>query len=404
MRPCTRAVIVAAMAAFPGVIHAQRTKEPKRPRLEAGADTNDAHAYYDFAVASLKRDPEKAADALYWATRLEPTWADAYYARRIALLLSEPRRLSRYWSGDRRTIQSKEIKQIDSLFYYALTLNPFVSQRLDRLLFESVVDQFAREYSNAGGLASDARYAVDREIASWPAADRAWLAYGEGRTDEALRLYAEAIHSDKKNGPLRVDRARIFYNRGDVDSALVELTAAIEDLRKRDKKDLIYVYQSKALAEHSLAVVQQALGHTDAAKEAFGRALQEDLSYFPAHLQLGFMALGAKDTTTALSEMDLATQLRGDDAVARYVYGFTLASAGKAAEAEPQLRKAIELDPVFAAPHFILGQVLEQTKRTADAVTQYTIFLAGSAKNDLRREQAQARVAALGAGSGELTR
>src|SRR5207237_8276038 len=110
------------------------------------------------------------------------------------------------------------------------------------------------------------------------------------------------------------------------DSALSELTQAVDELRKTDKKDLVYVYESKALVEHSIGLVQQRLGDKAAAKEAFGRALQEDLSYFPAHVQLGYIALEAKDTTTALSEMDLAVQIRADDAPLRSLYGYTLAA------------------------------------------------------------------------------
>jgi tetratricopeptide (TPR) repeat protein len=212
-------------------------------------------------------------------------------------------------------------------------------------------------------------------------------------------LYAKAIHDDKRNGPLRVDRARVFMQMNNPDSALAELTLAIEDLRKRDKKDLIFVYQSKALTEHSIAMVQERLGHVDAAREALGRALQEDLSYYPAHLQLAFLAIDTKDTTTALTEMDLAVQLRSDDAAARYLYGFTLAAAGKSADAEAQLRKSIELNSVYAAPHFVLGQVLEKLGRPADAAKEYTIFLANSAKSDVRRDGAQSRAASLGKAS-----
>ena len=146
------------------------------------------------------------------------------------------------------------------------------------------------------------------------------------------------------------------------------------------------------------------LGHVDAAREAFGRALQEDLSYYPAHLQLAFMALEGKDTTTALSEMDLAMQLRGDDPGARYLYGFTLANSGKTADAETQLRKALELDPVFAAPHFVLAQVLEHAKRPTDALGEYRAFLARSGKGDPRRAEAEARVTALGSAGGQETR
>jgi Flp pilus assembly protein TadD len=390
------APLLAALLACPLVASAQ--KIPKRPKLPAAADTNDAHAYYNFAVDQLRIDPEASGDALYWATRLDPTWAEAFYARRIALLLADKRRLLRYWSGDRRTIQSNDVKRIDSLFFHALTLNPFVPQLLERSLYEAVVEEITREYANAGYNPGDVRYEIERATSNWPASERAWLAYGEGRYDDALSLFAKAIRDNKKNGPLRVDRARIFYNKGEVDSARAELTVAVEDQRKRDKKELIYVYQSKALTEHSLGLIEQRLGHADAAKEAYGRALQEDLSYYPAHVQLAFMALEAHDTTTALSEMELATQLRADDPATRYLYGFTLASSGKSAEAETQLRKALELEPFFAPVHFALAQVLEQTKRSADARDEYRAFLEHSAKSDLRRADAERRLAGLGAG------
>lgn len=285
------------------------------------------------------------------------------------MLLEDMSRLKRYWTGDRRTVQSDEIRRIDSLYYVALTINPFVSQRLDHELYDAILDDISRRYADdAGGTATEVRYAIDREMQSAPPATRAGIAYGEGDDVRALSLYADAVKSDKKNSPLRIDRARIFYNRNQSDSALAELTAAVEDLRSRDKKELVYVYQSKAIAEQSLAVPHQRLGHRDQAREAFGRALQEDLSFYPAHVQLGYMALEAKDTATALAEMDLATQLRPDDAAAQYTYGFTLAAVSHLPDAESHLREAIELDPVYAAPHFALGEVLEATMKTKDAL------------------------------------
>jgi tetratricopeptide (TPR) repeat protein len=375
---------------------AAQEKEPKRPKLAAQADTNDSKAYYEFALARLKDDPDKAADALYWSTRLEPTWADAYYARRVALLLADRAKLSRYWAGDRRTIESKEVKRIDSLFYHALTINPFVSQTLERQIYEAIADEIAGRYERAGaGTATEVRYLIDQATRSWGTSGRAWLAYSDSRYPEALALYAQAIKEDKRNGPLHVDRARIFYNTNRPDSALVSLTAAIDDMRKRDKKDLIYVYQSKALTEHSIAVVHQRLGNDAAAREAYGRALQEDLSYYPAHLQLAFMALDAKDTTTALAEMELATQLRPDDASTQYLYGYTLVAAGRGAAAQPFLEKAIALNPVFAAPKFVYARLLDRASFTEEATAEYKRFLAAASKNDLRRPEAEARLAAL---------
>ena len=94
-------------------IAAQRDKEPRRSKI-AAADTNDSRADCDFALEIMPRDPEKAADALYWTTRLEPMWADAFYARRIAQLLTDCRPLVRYWGGERQVVQWDGIRRIDS--------------------------------------------------------------------------------------------------------------------------------------------------------------------------------------------------------------------------------------------------------------------------------------------------
>jgi tetratricopeptide (TPR) repeat protein len=151
------------------------------------------------------------------------------------------------------------------------------------------------------------------------------MAYGEGRYDDALRFYAQAIKEDKRNG----------------------------------------------------------------------RALQEDLSYSPAHLQLAFMALDAKDTATALTELDLVTQLRPDDASAQFFHGYILANTGNALVAEPHIKKAIQLDPVYAAPKFVYAFLLESAGFTEEAIATYKEFLAAAARTDPRRQSAEARLAAL---------
>lgn len=377
-------------------------KEPSRPHLPAGVDTNSAQVYYDYGLEKLDRDPEEAADAFYWSMRLDPVSADAYYARRCALLLSDRYRFQRYIEGDRRTVQSDEIKRIDSLYLYSLTINPFLYRKLDLRLFRSYISQLVDDYARRNNVsANEVQYEVDREMSQGPASMRAWQAYSEGRFDDALRYYAEAIQHERDKTVYRTDRGRLFFQLNQADSALAELTQALDDMRKSDKKDLVYVYESKALMEHSIGLVQQRLGNVAAAKEAFGRALQEDLSYFPAHIQLGYMALEAKDTTTALSEMDLAVQIRGDDPSLRYIYGYALELSGKHKEAEEQLRRSIDLDPVFASPYLALGHALDGQGKPNDALPQYQAFLARASQMDPRRAEAQGRITALGTKSGQ---
>ena len=379
---------------------AQKHKdEPRRPRLPAGVDTNNAQVYYDFGLEKLERDPEQAADAFYWAMRLNPTSADAYYARRCALLLSDKYRFQKYEMDDRRTLESDEIKRIDSLFYYSLTINPFLYQklevRLDHAFVSNVAEDYARAHSDVS--ANEVQYWLEHEMRSWPAGFRARQAYGEGRFPEALAYYADAIKGARYKANYRWERGRLFFQLGQADSALSELSQSLDEMQKSEKKDLVYVYESKALLQHSIGLVQQRLGNGAAAKESFAKALQEDLSYFPAHIQLGYIALEAHDTTTALSEMDLAVQIRADDPMLRYIYGYSLAASGKYKDAEMQLRKAIEIDPVFATPYHVLGQVLDAQGKGTDALGQYQSFLAHASQQDLRRKEAEERVKELAA-------
>ena len=395
---CSPLVFVLGLATVSasGIAQAQKGKdEPKRPRLSEGADTNNARSYYDLGLEKLDRDPELAADAFYWAARIDPTSAESYYGRRCALLMVDKWRFQKYIEEDRRTLQSSEVKRIDSLYLYSLTINPFLYRKLDVQLFSDYVQNWAEEYARRNNVsAGEVRFVVERQIQQEASESmRAWQAYGQGRFQDALRLYADAIKHARYKAGLRADRGRLFFQIGEADSALAELTLALEEMRKTDKKDLVYVYESKALLEHSIGLVQQRLGNEAAAKEAFGRALQEDLSYFPAHVQLAYIGINAKDTSMALSEMDLAVQIRPDDPLLHYTYGYALGTAGRYDDAQVQLRKAIEADPYFAPPYYVLGQVLDALGKLDDAAVQYRTFLARASQVDLRRKEAEERVA-----------
>ena len=398
-RSLASALAIAFLTIAPSA-HAQKPKnEPRRPKMPAGVDTNSAQVYYDYGLSKLQRDPEEAANSFYWATRINPLLADAYYGRRCALLLSDRWRFQKYEEDDRRTLQSDEVKRIDSLYYYSLTINPFLYKKLDLLMWRSYIGNISEEIARERNLSTNE---VQFEIERWinqnaSSGTRAWQAYSEGRFNDALRLYADAIDHAKHKAEYRADRGRLFFQLNQADSALAELSQAVDEMRKADKKDLVYVYESKALIEHSIGLVYQRLGNNAAAKEAFGRALQEDLSYFPAHVQLAYMALDAKDTTTALNEMDLAVQIRGDDPGLRYIYGYSLVASGKYKDAEQQLRKAIELDPVFATPYDQLGEALDHQGRGTEALGQYRVFLSLASQSDMRRKNVEQRVQELAA-------
>src|SRR5207244_4015851 len=131
-------------------------------------------------------------------------------------------------------------------------------------------------------------------------------------------------------------------------SAVAEFRSSLDEMRKKDKKDLVVFYDSKAAAEYSIAVLQEGAGDNAGAREAYGRALLEDLAYYPAHMRLGLLALGARDTATAVNELSLAAQLAPNEPHVRYLHAYGLIGAARYAEAAAELRKAIELEPYYA--------------------------------------------------------
>lgn len=376
-----------------GTLPAQRgAPAVKRPRLDATADSNDARVYFDYGVAQFERDPETAAAAFYWASRINPAWGEPHYARRAALLMNDRRLLKTSMEGGKKAFNSDDLRRLDSLQFRALMFSPFLYRQLDRELFVAYIKD-AVTGGNRAEAGADLDYAIDQYLRQAGESMRGWLSYSDGNFKGALDHYANAMNSASDKAGVRLDRARIFSMQNQVDSATAEFNKALEEMRKKDKKDLVVFYNSKALAEYSIGVLLEGADNKNGAREAFGRALQEDLSYYPAHMRLGLMALGAKDTTTAMSEMALASQLAPDEPHIRYMHGFVLAASGHFAEASTELKKSVELNPDYALPYLMLAQVNEQLHKAKDAGDAYEQFLARSSRRDGQREFATEHLA-----------
>ncbi len=404
----TCVAVTASLLLAPPVLPAQG-KVPKRPKLEAGADTNHAPTYYRHGLRVIEQRPDEAAAAFYWAGRLDPGWAQPLYARRIALLMTNPSFLVRYFTGGRRGRQSKEVKSIDSLELRARMIDPFVIRDLDR---QFIVGFFTADWEldlRRQGMQVDAvtrqslSYYVERELNSdasvWLKAD---LAASERRFLEALDLYRKALGRFKDDAAsIHVDRAHVFYLIGSDDSARVALELALEDLRKRDVKEFVRLYESKAVLEHSIGMIHERRKDAEAAREAYGRALQEDLAYYPAHVRLGLMALSAGDTATTLSELALAVEIKGDEPAVLTTYGSVLAQMGKYQEADQTLRKAVELEPYYPAPRYVLGRIAELTAKPGEALEHYRAYIERAHGGDVRLADVKGRITALTATAGK---
>jgi tetratricopeptide (TPR) repeat protein len=395
-----RIILLSLALAAAAPLHAQRVGDvPRRPRLPAQADTNDARAYYRLGQERLERSPEDAAAAFYWAAQIDPGWADPLYGRHVALLMSDPRRLVRYWDGDPRTRTSPEVLAIDSLYFRALRIDPFVQRPFERELVRVLVMHLLG--ANAPGAdVAVASFYTESILMDLPPLLRAQVMAGEGRLPQALQAYDEAMRESRGRRSetrryIRHERGRMFALVGNDSAALAELQLAINMGVEEEREELVRFYDSKAVLEHSRGRVLERAGGLDAAREAYARALLEDLSYHPAHVDMGILALAEGDTATAVQELSLAAQAGADDPVARVLYGALLARVGRLDEAQAELQAAVALAPYWAEPWYMLG-FARDWGAPGDPVEAYRGFLHRAGREDPRRAQVERLIAATG--------
>lgn len=376
-------------------LEAQRgAKAPKRPKLAAGADTNDANAYLQHAHKVIETNADAATVAYYWASRLNPASADALYGLRVATLMRRVSTFHRYMEGVPRTVFSKEMQANDSLYFRALQIDPFLHPRHER----TMLLHYYRTVIGDGVNPGEIDFYVARRLDAAPPSVRAGMAVASGQLGLALELYTEAINSAKDPMYLYLERGKLNAMQGLSAAALEDYTFGITKLKERDlKKDNVVVfYASKALHEHSIGLLHARAGDPDKAREAFGRAMEEDLAFYPAHLELARLAMASHDTVTATSEAALAADLAPEEPYVHFVHGQILASAGQHTEAIGPLRRAVELEPFYAEPNFQLGVSLQATGDAAAAAAAFERFLALAPARDPQRVDVSARLKTLG--------
>ena len=354
-------------------LSAQKIEMPKRPKLEANADTNDWEAYYEYGARYFQQFPGRAYDAFYWAARLAPWSADPLYAQWVAFHMRDIPRFQRYLDDDKKVLEAPDVQRSDSLARLAFLRNPFVHRAMEMAVYDALPGRW-------GG-----------DILS-----RAWIAYANQKFDNALALFGRAI-SEKpdKFYRLRHVRAVIFVAKRQVDSAHAEMTALLEKTRQVDERELVHVYESKAFYEYAIGRLELARGNQRAAQEAFERALTEDLAYGPAYVWLATLAEGKRDTASALAAYAQAVDLAPADPIYRYQYAVALMKASRTEEGLAQINQAIALEPFYADSYVFKAAAHEQLAQTDSARVAYQAYLARAPRNAENRTRATRRLAAL---------
>jgi hypothetical protein len=339
---------------------------PKRPTMEADRDSNSGAAYYYYGLSQLQSNPSRAADAFYWATRLEPGMAEPWYGRWAALLLQQSTRtLGDYLTGESYIAKSAPIQRIDSLRYQALIREPLLYWRLDAVLLDQWLSKVTQGEVTLAELSSD----FGPEMA-------AWWAYGRGRFVEALKQYAIAVARHPKWYGLRAQRARTFLPILQYDSAAAAYGDLLALERSAEEERLVHVYESKEVIHYTIGRIHEQQGDLAGARDAYGRALVENLAFYPAHAALARVALRTGDTTAAVHEYDQAQVVHPEDPGLEYDYGVLLFALKRYDEAAQQLQRAVDHDPDYARPYLPLAYLRENEGKDSVAIAYYRRFIA----------------------------
>ena len=359
--PVIAAVLLLAAAGSPLDAQKNAPKEPKRPKLVAGADTNDAREYHEYGIHP-KTSWKDAFNGFYWAYRLEPDEPAYLFAQYVAMWNRQPYEWrAHYYDGADFVVNSKEAAQIDSVYYQAIIRDPYVHLYGDRCIVSQWVDEVDSEMLAAALLEEGNCY------------------------KQAAERYSRVLAKSPGNTNALYARSRARYFVRDYAGAAEDAQALVKILSARDQKKLRAIYQTKTVFEYMTGYAYMRMGAWDQARDAFGRALSEDLSFFMAKSALARVALAQGDIPTAIAELDGAVQLQPEDAQLRNEYGAALlrAEPSRAVEAEVQLRKAIELQPWFSLAYYNLAQAIDAQGRHADALAVYQQFRARSPKRAL---------------------
>lgn len=354
--------------------------ELPRPLLPTGADTNAAGAYYRRGEAMVRFGVklDTAEMALYWASRLDPSWPDPIYARALVILRAAQQDAFETWLTTRSigaikrvTLSPRQIQLVDSLMRVAWMRNPFLFLDLENV-----------------------QLAPGRPGDKWRAA---WSAYATRRFASAESLFARELRKHPEDIGLRIYRAKALFYLQRYDSAVAELAAARDSIRGRTEARVSPVLPSVEMFEYGIGIARVQQDDFPAARAAFQRALTENLGLYWAHARLAGAALALGDTATALTELQVAVDVEARDPVLRLYYGVVLHAAGRLVEAAAQLQRAIELDRYYAALHYRLGAVYHAQGRNREAIEQYRLFLANAAQGDTDRQTVLRALVTLGA-------
>ncbi len=107
------------------------------------------------------------------------------------------------------------------------------------------------------------------------------------------------------------------------------------------------------------------------AKVGYLMALKGDPSFWPAHVQLGFMAMDDRDAVTAQEHFSAAAAIKADDPLILYALARAAFCAGDLLLAQKSWQRALDLREPQSFDELTTGAAIERQKGQVDAANMY---------------------------------
>lgn len=149
-------------------------------------------------------------------------------------------------------------------------------------------------------------------------------------------LARRSLQNDPGDFEAHYNLAAILQSQGRVDEALEHYAEAVK------------IKPSHAVANNSLGAALMSKGEVDQAIPFFEHALASRSNYFDAHYNLALALASKGDLSSALEHFKAAADLAPQDANVQANYGAALAQTGNLSEAKKQLERALAINPEHA--------------------------------------------------------
>ena len=231
-------------------------------------------------------------------------------------------------------------------------------------LDQDTVQRLARVYIARKDLPADGRTlegAVARGMEAAPVYALLATVYEQsGHLENAIPAMRLAIQRDTKSEVYRLQYGMLLINAMAPKAAVIRLTEAID------------LYPDSPRLWLGLGIAHFKAGSNAEAVKSFTHSLKLDPNYAPAYAYLGMANVEIGNYKEAVNFYERALTVNNKLGVVNYLLGEVLQNSGEtnSARVETNLKRAVELEPSFAAARLALGKFYFRSGRLTQAQSE----------------------------------